>query len=128
MILDDGPTAIGLESTIVDLSRPDARLLRPGGLTVEEIEAVTGPLAGAEAAARRAHRACWRATTRRHCRFAWRPPRSRPTRRCWPSGRRCRRARCKTLNLSAAGDLTEAAANLFAYLRRLDASGARGSR
>jgi L-threonylcarbamoyladenylate synthase len=28
------------------------------------------------------------------------------------------------LNLSAAGDLREAAANLFAYLRRLDASGA----
>ena len=31
----------------------------------------------------------------------------------------------KTLNLSPAGDLTQAAANLFAHLRRLDASGAR---
>ena len=40
-------------------------------------------------------------------------------------GPRCRRARGKTLNLSPAGDLIEAAANLFAYLRRLDASGAR---
>jgi L-threonylcarbamoyladenylate synthase len=29
------------------------------------------------------------------------------------------------LNLSARGDLTEAAANLFGYLRALDASGAR---
>ena len=48
MILDDGPTAIGLESTVVDLSRPAARLLRPGGLTSEEIEAAIGPLAGPE--------------------------------------------------------------------------------
>ena len=30
-----------------------------------------------------------------------------------------------TLNLSAAGDLREAAANLFGYLRALDACGAR---
>jgi len=30
-----------------------------------------------------------------------------------------------SLNLSLAGDVREAAANLFAYLRRLDASGAR---
>src|SRR4029077_2776266 len=51
MILDDGPTAIGLESTVIDLSRPEARLLRPGGLTAEEIEAVIGALAGVEAAA-----------------------------------------------------------------------------
>ena len=31
-----------------------------------------------------------------------------------------------TLNLSPAGDLVEAAANLFSHLRALDASGARG--
>jgi L-threonylcarbamoyladenylate synthase len=30
----------------------------------------------------------------------------------------------KTLNLSPSGDLTQAAANLFSHLRRLDASGA----
>jgi L-threonylcarbamoyladenylate synthase len=32
----------------------------------------------------------------------------------------------KALNLSASGDLVEAAANLFSHLRALDASGARG--
>ena len=32
----------------------------------------------------------------------------------------------KMLNLSASGDLVEAAANLFSHLRALDASGARG--
>ena len=32
LILDDGPCPLGVESTVVDLSRPDAaRLLRPGG-------------------------------------------------------------------------------------------------
>jgi L-threonylcarbamoyladenylate synthase len=39
LILDGGPCAIGVESTIVDLSRPDAppRVLRPGGITMEAL-------------------------------------------------------------------------------------------
>jgi L-threonylcarbamoyladenylate synthase len=41
-ILDGGPTRLGLESTIVDVSGTHPRLLRPGGLAVEEIEAVLG--------------------------------------------------------------------------------------
>jgi L-threonylcarbamoyladenylate synthase len=44
MILDGGACAVGLESTVVDLSTPTAALLRPGGITREEIEAVIGPL------------------------------------------------------------------------------------
>lgn len=44
MILDGGPCAVGLESTVVDLSTPVAALLRPGGITREQIEAVIGPL------------------------------------------------------------------------------------
>ena len=43
-ILDSGPCAVGVESTILDLSGPHPVLLRPGGATVEMIEAVTGPL------------------------------------------------------------------------------------
>jgi len=42
LILDGGPCTVGVESTIVDLSRPTARLLRPGGLPREAIEAVLG--------------------------------------------------------------------------------------
>jgi len=45
LILDDGPCAVGLESTVVDLSTATAALLRPGGIGREEIEPVTGPLA-----------------------------------------------------------------------------------
>ena len=47
-----------------------------------------------------------------------------PARPCSPSAPRPA-ADGLTLNLSARGDLVEAAANLFAYLRTLDASGAK---
>jgi L-threonylcarbamoyladenylate synthase len=43
-VLDGGPCAVGVESTIVDLSRGRAVLLRPGGLARAAIEAITGPL------------------------------------------------------------------------------------
>lgn len=41
-VIDGGPTRVGIESTIVDLSSAEPRLLRPGGLPAEEIEAVLG--------------------------------------------------------------------------------------
>lgn len=47
VVLDGGACRVGLESTIVDLSTPRARLLRPGGIAREAIEALIGPLAGA---------------------------------------------------------------------------------
>src|SRR5689334_14238424 len=43
-ILDGGPCRVGLESTVVDLSGPQPVLLRPGGVTREEIERVIGRL------------------------------------------------------------------------------------
>ncbi|MFN7151571.1 MAG: L-threonylcarbamoyladenylate synthase, partial [Microthrixaceae bacterium] len=42
MILDGGPTTLGLESTVVDLSGPVPRLLRPGGVTLEDLRSVLG--------------------------------------------------------------------------------------
>ena len=42
LILDGGPCTVGVESTIVDLSGPFPRLLRPGGLPREAIEEVLG--------------------------------------------------------------------------------------
>lgn len=45
LILDAGPCEVGLESTIVDFSRVGpAVLLRPGGLSLGEIEGVIGPI------------------------------------------------------------------------------------
>ena len=43
---------------------------------------------------------------------------------CWHLGPTCRRHAGPTINLSPSGDLVEAAANLFAALRTLDAAGA----
>lgn len=43
-ILDGGDTAVGLESTILDLTESTPRILRPGGLSQEKIESVLGPL------------------------------------------------------------------------------------
>ncbi|MEX2286183.1 MAG: L-threonylcarbamoyladenylate synthase [Planctomycetaceae bacterium] len=43
-ILDGGPCRVGLESTVLDLTGAIPVLLRPGGLPVEEIEALIGPV------------------------------------------------------------------------------------
>ena len=39
-ILDDGPTQVGVESTIIDLSSEHPVILRPGAVTVEQLEEV----------------------------------------------------------------------------------------
>jgi len=124
VILDGGPTEIGLESTIVDLSGPSPRLLRPGGLAEEEIAALIGPLAPPDFrhapkapgmltshyAPRLGLRLEAKAVSADEALLAFGPK--------IPTGARA------TLNLSTASDLVEAAANLFAFLHRLDESGA----
>lgn len=42
LILDGGPCRVGVESTIVDLSTGRARILRPGGVPVEDVEQTLG--------------------------------------------------------------------------------------
>ena len=44
-IVDGGDCAVGVESTIIDLTVQPPRLLRPGGLPLEELEAVLGTVA-----------------------------------------------------------------------------------
>jgi L-threonylcarbamoyladenylate synthase len=51
-VLDGGPTSVGVESTIVDLTAGPPRLLRPGGLPTEALEAVLGTRLAGPAAAR----------------------------------------------------------------------------
>jgi L-threonylcarbamoyladenylate synthase len=48
-VLDSGPCAVGLESTVLDLSGPMPVLLRPGGVSVEALEAEIGPIQRATA-------------------------------------------------------------------------------
>ena len=44
LIIDAGMAAVGLESTVVDVSGPGAILLRPGAVTLEDLEQVVGPV------------------------------------------------------------------------------------
>ena len=44
LILDGGPTAGGIESTVLDVSMSPPRLLRPGLIGPAELEAVVGPI------------------------------------------------------------------------------------
>jgi L-threonylcarbamoyladenylate synthase len=44
LILDGGPTLMGVESTVVSLLQTPPAILRPGGVTREQLEAVIGPV------------------------------------------------------------------------------------
>ena len=44
-IVDGGPCSVGVESTIIDLTCTPPRLLRPGGVTLEQLRSVLGEVA-----------------------------------------------------------------------------------
>jgi L-threonylcarbamoyladenylate synthase len=46
LVLEGGPSEVGIESTIVDLSGAEPTLLRPGHISAAELEAVIGPVRG----------------------------------------------------------------------------------
>ena len=121
MILDGGPCMEGLESTIVDVSGDEPLLLRRGAVSREAIEAVLRrPLADHRAGAMpqapgmlASHYA-----PRAALRLDAESPLPGEAYLGFGSGAR---GDGPYLNLSESGDLREAAANLFAHLRRLDA-------
>jgi L-threonylcarbamoyladenylate synthase len=47
LILDGGPCAVGVESTVLDLTTPVPRVLRPGAVTVEMLREAIGPVEAA---------------------------------------------------------------------------------
>jgi L-threonylcarbamoyladenylate synthase len=129
-VLDGGPCEVGVESTVLDLAAGGAALLRHGGVPVEAIEALIGPVARpiplAAAEASRSLRSPGMmlshyapalpvrlaATTvsAEEALLAFGPP--------IPGAG-------AVWQLSETGDVTEAATRLFAGLRWLDAEGAR---
>lgn len=116
MILDGGPCRVGLESTIVALLGPVATLLRPGGVPVEAIEAITGPLAApGEGPVQAPGMLSRHYAPDRPVRLDVREKRAGEALLGFGAG-----MDDADLNLSASGDLAEAAANLFAMLRALD--------
>lgn len=47
-VLDTGPCPVGVESTVLDLSRTVPTLLRPGGITLEQLRAICGTVRHAD--------------------------------------------------------------------------------
>ncbi len=120
LILDAGPCRVGLESTVVDLTGEAAVLLRPGGLAAEDIEAVIGPLRTPDGARPFASPGMLESHYAPHLplRLAVAAPGGDEALLAF--GPNPPEGAAVTMNLSEAGDLTEAAANFFAYLRALD--------
>jgi L-threonylcarbamoyladenylate synthase len=125
-ILDDGPSPLGLESTIVACIGETVRLLRPGAISGEALEAVLGsavvaqPMidAGAPIAPGGLHsHYAPRAKLRLEAKHLSEDEAA------LDFGGRLAGGGAERLDLSPSGDLTEAAANLFAHLRALDATG-----
>lgn len=124
VILDGGQTPIGVESTVLGFAGDRAVLLRPGGTPREDIEKITGPLLMPQkgvitSPGQMSSHYAPKAQVRLNAEslepgetllaFGPVPPEFGQT----------------AYNLSPAGDLAEAAANLFAMLLALDTTGAR---
>jgi L-threonylcarbamoyladenylate synthase len=128
LILDGGPCSVGVESTIVSFLESTPRLLRPGGVSLEEIESIIGkvdirPIEDGPPAPgmfprhyaprtpivldwKEKNRDLWMG--RNMGLLAFREPEGNP--------------RFHSVEvLSKRGDMREAAANLFSAIRRLDA-------
>jgi L-threonylcarbamoyladenylate synthase len=125
LILDGGRSPIGLESTVLDLTGSRPVLLRPGGLTLEALEAAVGSIAWAGTA-----QATPRSPGMLESHYAPRLPLRlaveggpRPGEALLAFGPNPPAGFAATLNLSPARDLGEAAANFFAMLRALDRAG-----
>ena len=123
LILDGGATKLGLESTVIGFSGTTAVLLRPGAVPREAIEKLIGPLAAADEKISSPGQLASHYAPRAALRLEVRDVRADEALLAFgpdvPQGARIVR------NLSAKGDLTEAAANLFAMLRTLDAQASR---
>jgi L-threonylcarbamoyladenylate synthase len=126
MVLDGGPCAVGVESTIVAcLTEPT--LLRPGGVARADIERVLErplQLAAAEKAPLAPGMLASHYAPKARLRLDADAPRAGEALLAF--GPDVPAAGGMALNLSSRGDLIEAAANLFSHLRALDASGAAG--
>lgn len=132
-VLEGGDCEVGVESTIIDLTGPQARMLRPGGVSKEEIEALIGPLAilegsrGEDGEAMPAPGTCKRHyspdTPIQFAADAEVREDSRVGLIAFGKGKGRRRGFVKVVNLSESGDLHEAAAHLYSALRQMDLCG-----
>jgi len=133
-VLDGGECSEGVESTIIDLSTPQATLLRYGTLTPEAIEAIIGPIARFDDERQLADPHTPKAPGMLLRHYAPQTPLRLGTDNPQPGEvllgfgdtRKIGGHFVSEMNLSPSGDLAEAARHCFDYLHRLDAQGASG--
>jgi L-threonylcarbamoyladenylate synthase len=126
MILDGGPCPLGIESTVVGVAGDAPVLLRLGAVPREAIQAVLGqalPLANEDAAIASPGQLERHYAPNTPLRLGATDVRAREALLAF--GPNAPQGAIASINLSASGDLEEAAANLFASLRRLDEAGAK---
>ena len=122
LILDAGPTALGLESTVIGFDEEKPVLLRLGAISRREIEEVVGRLedsanTGVRSPGQLASHYAPRAPVRLNATSV------RENEALLAFGRRVLEGARVTVNLSENGDVREAAVNLFAHLHTLDVTG-----
>jgi L-threonylcarbamoyladenylate synthase len=134
IILDGGPCRVGVESTVLDLTRQPAAILRPGGVTAETIAAAIGELAdpvpgpdtpsGTPPDAPPAPRSPGMLASHYAPRLRLRldPTEAQPGEALLAFGAHALEGFEAVINLSESGDLLEAASRLFGALRELDQS------
>jgi L-threonylcarbamoyladenylate synthase len=127
-VLDSGPCLVGVESTVLDLNDSVPVLLRPGGVSVEDLEASLGPIRRGSLMTKAA--AELRSPGQMVSHYAPNLPvrlnagRVAADEALLAFGPPLPGARCQ-FQLSSSGSTTEAAARLFEGLRWLDAEGVR---
>lgn len=119
LVLDGGPCQVGLESTVIGFDGNTPLLLRKGGIARADIEAVTGPLTAPEANAPKASPGMLASHYAPNATLRMNVEKAGDGEALLGFGG----TPGSDLDLSPSGDLKEAAANLFAYLRQLDAGG-----
>ena len=124
IILDGGPCSVGLESTVLDLSGEAPTILRPGAVTAEMLEPLLGPVAVAGASAKIAAPGMLESHYAPALPVRLNAETAEEGELFLGFGEVSGPDGAETL--SAAGDLTEAAARLFSLLRALDRPGAIG--
>lgn len=123
LVLDGGPCTVGVESTVLDLSSAEPRVLRPGAIVREQIERAIGPIeSGAQndgplksPGLLSSHYAPSKALRLNATAVA-------PGEALLAFGPEAPKGAALVLNLSRSANLREAAANLFSMLRELDRS------
>lgn len=118
MILDGGATPVGVESTVIGFDGDRPLMLRPGGLPREAVEKIVGPLSAPDVGGPITSPGQLSSHYAPRARMRLNAAQAEPGEVLLGFGPDARNA---SLNLSARGDLAEAAANLFAMLRALDA-------